>query len=356
MNRHYFFWIVLIACLGLFFTFFSIWQSVEPPPPPTPYQEQSNLPPLSPFQSYISGGGVVEASSDNISIGTPINRIVDKVWVDVGTEVKKGDPLFQLEDQDLEADLISRQVAYDITLAKVKKLQALPRKEDVLAAEASLKSAQVELDQAQSQYDMVQGFQQSRALSQQEINRRRFSYEQAKAKWQQAKANLDKIKAGTWKPDLEIAQLEVDQAKASMERMQAEIQRTIIRSPLDGKVLQIKIHEGEYPASVSAKGPLMIVGNTDEMYVKTSINQFDAPNFKPEARAVAFLRGNARIEFPLEFVRLEPYLINKQNLTNEITDKVDTRVLQVIYRLKKSDHHIFIGQQMDVFIEADFPS
>ena len=67
-------------------------------------------------------------------------------------------------------------------------------------------------------------------------------------------------------------------------------------------------------------------------------------------------KRNARIEFPLEFVRLEPYLVNKQNFTNEITDKVDTRVLQVIYRIKKHDHPIFIGQQMDVFIEAEFPS
>lgn len=350
MNRHYFFWVLLITVLCVLFTFYSMWQTVKPPTPPqliTPH-------PRAPFKSYISGAGVVEASSDNISIGTPVNRIVEKVFVHVGQEVKKGDVLFVLENQDLKSDLNSRKVDYEIAQSKLQKMEALPRQEDVSAAEAALKSAQIELDQAKSQFDMVQGLQNSRALSQQEINRRRFSYEQTQARVQEAQANLNKVKAGAWKPDLQIASLEIQQAKTSIDRVQADIQRTIIRSPIDGKVLQIRIHEGESPASAS--GPLMIVGNTDEIYLKVSVNQFDAPYFRPGSPAVAYLRGNAHTEFPLEFVRLEPYLVSKENLTNDIRDKVDTRVLQVIYLIKNKDHHIFIGQQMDVFIEAEFPS
>lgn len=354
MIRHYFFWIVLIAVLGLFLTFFSMWQEVNPPPPSI--QESLSPYPISPFQSYISGVGVVEASSDNISIGTPINRVVDKVQAVVGMKVNKGDVLLQLEDQDLKADLAARQVAYEIALAQLKKLEDLPRHEDVVASEAALKSSQIELQQAKDQYERVQGLQDSRALSLQEINRRRFNYEQAEAKWEEVKANLNKIKAGAWKPDLEIAKLEVQQAKTGIERVQADIQRTIIRSPLDGKVLQVRVHEGEFPATVSVNGPLMIVGNVEEIYLKVSINQFDAPFFRSSAPAVAFFRGNARIEFPLEFVRLEPFLVNKQNLTNDIMEKVDTRVLQVIYRIKKNGQNIFVGQQMDVFIETEFPS
>lgn len=330
-----------------------MWQTTKPPAPPpevlTPH-------PIAPFQSYISGVGVVEASSDNISIGTPVNRIIEKVAVHVGQEIKKGDVLFTLENQDLQADLETRQVDYEIAKSKLEKMKALPRREDVVAAEAALRNVQIELDQAQNQYEMVQGLQSSRALGQQEINRRHFSYEQAQARRQEAQANLTKVKAGAWKPDLDIAFLEIKQAKTNIERMQAEIQRTIIRSPIDGKVLQIRIHTGESPAAVGATGPLMIVGNTDEIYVKVSINQFDAPYFNPESPAIAYLRGNAHIEFPIEFVRLEPYLVNKQNLTNDIIDKVDTRVLQVIYRIKDKDSNIFVGQQMDVFIEAEFPS
>jgi HlyD family secretion protein len=352
MNRHYFLWIVLITLICAFVVFYSMWETIKPPAPPPPVLPH----PIVPFKSYISGVGIVEASSDNIFIGTPVNRIVEKVFVHTGQEVKKGDILFKLEDQDLLADLASRQVEYEIAKAKLQKMKELPRREDIIAAEAALQIAQVELEQAKNQYEMVQGLQDLRALSQQDINRRRFNYEQAQARWREAQANLNKVKAGTWKPDLEIASLEVQQAKTNIDRVKADIQRTIIRSPIDGKVLQIKIHAGESPATIGANGPLMIVGNINEFYLKVSINQFDAPYFRPEAPAVAYLRGNMRIEFPLEFVRLVPYLVNKQNLTNDITEQVDTRVLQVIYLIKAQDHHIFVGQQMDVFIEAEFPS
>jgi HlyD family secretion protein len=353
MLKHYFFWIVLLALFGLFLTFFSMWQEVNTPPS---IQEPLNPYPQSPFKSYISGVGIVEASSDNISIGTPVNRIVEKVLATAGMKIKKGDVLLKLEDQELKADLVARQVAYEIAQAQLKKLVDLPRQEDVHASEAVFRSAQIELQHAQDQYERVQGLQDSRALSLQEINRRRLNYEQAETKWDEARANLNKIKAGAWKPDIEIAKLQIDQAKADIEKIQADIQRTIIRSPIDGEVLQVRVHEGEFPASVSANGPLMIVGDTAELYLKVSINQFDAPFFRSDAPAVAFLRGNGRIEFPLEFVRLDPYLVNKQNFTNEITEKVDTRVLQVIYHIKKIDQNIFVGQQMDVFIEAEFPS
>jgi HlyD family secretion protein len=355
MNRRYFLWMVLAALACLVLIIFSMWESGQPVKNPPPQEKLSPYYSHIPFKSYISAVGVVEASSDNISIGTSVNRIVNQVLVTAGSKVKKGDPLFQLEDQDLQADLHAREVAYKISQAKLQKLESLPRSEDVASAEAGLQKAQIELNEAQSQYERVQGLQDTRAISQQEINRRHFNAEQAKAQWKQAKANLDKIKEGTWQPDLDIAKLETIQAKANMEQMQTEIQRTIIRSPIDGVVLQVKIHEGELTSAVSAQGPLMIVGDTDELYLKVSVNQFEAPYFRPEAPAIAYLRGNARVEFPLEFIRLEPYLVNKQNFTNEITDKVDTRVLQVLYHITKANQNIFVGQQMDVFIEAEFP-
>lgn len=97
----------------------------------------------------------------------------------------------------------------------------------------------------------------------------------------------------------------------------------------------------------------MILGNINPLHVRVSINQFDASYYRSTASAVAFLQGNALVQFPLHFVRIEPYFVTKQNLTNEIGEKVDTRVLQVIYCFDKEDQRIFVGQQMDVFIETD---
>jgi HlyD family secretion protein len=101
------------------------------------------------------------------------------------------------------------------------------------------------------------------------------------------------------------------------------------------------------------RNPMMIIGNTEEKYLEVSINQYTAPYFRSDSPAVAFLQGDNRIEYPLQFVRLEPYLVNKQNLTGDISERVDTRVLHVIYKFKNDAEGIFVGQQMDVFIEAE---
>lgn len=351
MSRKYFYIIcgIAILCLGLIIA--SMWMekpTVEPKEEPLP-------PPISPYPSSIAGIGIVEPASGNIFIGSPVSGIVERIFVTVGMNVKKGTPLLQFDDRELQANLTIQQFAYDNALARLHKLEAEPRSEDVSAALAVLKSSEIQVAQAKSQYEMVQGLQDTRALSQEEINRRRFNYEESLAKLQQAKADYDKIKAGAWKPDLEIARLEALQAKANVERVNTDIERTIIRSPIDGTVLQIKIHEGEYPPPDSFRTPMMIVGNIEHLHLRVSINQLDVSFFQPKATAKAFLQGNANIQFPLEFVRIEPYLVNKENLTNDIMEQVDTRVLQVIYRFKTVDEHIYVGEQMDVFIDANDP-
>ena len=63
-------------------------------------------------------------------------------------------------------------------------------------------------------------------------------------------------------------------------------------------------------------------------------------------------QGNPSLQTPLEFVRFELYVMSKRSLTGDSSERVDTRVLQVIYRFSADRFPIHVGQQMDVFIEA----
>lgn len=350
MNRRYFRWIVLLASLSILLTALYMGKGNSQ----TPTTKEITPRVFSPFKTAIAALGIVEASSGNVFIGSPLNRVVNQIDVEVGQKVKAGQVLFSLECRDLESDLLSRRLAYENSLANLQKLEALPRQEDVAAAESTVESAQITLAEAESQFNRVNGLQLNGALSQEEVARRQFAAEQAQAKLKQAQSDLGKIKAGTWAPDLKIARLKAQEDKAFMQRIEREIERTVIRSPIDATVLQIKIHEGEYPPSDPSRNPPMIIGNTDTLHLRVNINQFDASYFDPKAAALAYLQGNANIEFPLKFVNMEPYFVTKQNLTNDLTEKVDTRVLQAIYSFKEGEERIFVGQQMDVFIKADF--
>jgi HlyD family secretion protein len=95
----------------------------------------------------------------------------------------------------------------------------------------------------------------------------------------------------------------------------------------------------------------MLMGNTSHLNVRANIDEQDAWRVKAGAAAVASPRGQGAQRYPLHFVRFEPYVIPKKNLTNDATERVDTRVLQVIFALDAAVP-VRAGQQMDVYVHA----
>jgi multidrug resistance efflux pump len=144
----------------------------------------------------------------------------------------------------------------------------------------------------------------------------------------------------------------VDAAKSQAEQIETDIRRALVRAPVDGVVLQVNVHPGEYVGTPPIQA-LIVLGAIDHfVQVRVDVDEHDIPRFKKGAPARASLRGTPEISYPLEFVRVEPYVVPKKSLTGDNTERVDTRVLQVIYALDVKDKPIYVGQQMDVFIDV----
>jgi len=299
-----------------------------------------------PFLTYISGSGVVEPISGNIIISSPFNRIVEKINVSVNSQVKKGDTLFQLYNQDLKVNLKIKQKKYEESLSNLHKLQALPREEDLIIAQEALNKAQAVFDTSIAEYYIANRC----AKRKEEKCMRLYKYLQAEAEFLEAQAQFKKVRSGAWQPEIKIAQDEIEQAKADIEAVEAEIEQTYIKSPINGTVLQIKIHEGE---AINQSKTAIILGNIDELNLRVSIDQFNELKFHPNCPAVAFKQGDTTTEFSLKFVYIEPIMIPKKYLTNELHEKVDTQIFEILYRIEKNNSHLFIGEQMDVYIYVD---
>jgi hypothetical protein len=115
----------------------------------------------------------------------------------------------------------------------------------------------------------------------------------------------------------------------------------------------VNLRVGEYAQAGPLASPLVVLGDDSRLHVRVEIDQTDAHRVRPNANARASLRGDAERTFALEFVRFEPLVQPKRALTGDGTERVDTRVLEVIYALAQDAPHPFVGQQMDVFIEAE---
>jgi len=94
-----------------------------------------------------------------------------------------------------------------------------------------------------------------------------------------------------------------------------------------------------------------LMGGTERLNVRADIDEQDAWRVKSGATATASVRGKSAEKLGLHFVRVEPYVIPKRNLTGDSTERVDTRVLQVIFALD-AGAPVYAGQQLDVFIDA----
>ena len=287
--------IPVLALVGILFALWMLRQGSKP----VIHAEPVADPPHVEFTNRISGTGIVEASSRNISIGAHLPGIVARVHVKVGERVKAGSPLFSIDDRARLADLAVR--------------------------EARVREAEANLQDLRAQLQIAEKVKDPRAISADDLNKRRFAAQAAEAR--------------------------LANAAAEVKAARVDIDLLTVRAPIEGDVLQVNIRPGEYaPSGVTAQ-PLILLGSLDRLHVRVDIDENDAWRFRQQAPAVAFVRGNPSFKTNLRFEYVEKYVIPKRSLTGESTERVDTRVMQVVYSFNRSDLSVYPGQLMDVYIE-----
>ncbi len=340
--------IPLMAIAGILFAIRTVMAGAKPVIPAPPVDE----PARAPFQAYVAGNGIVEPSSENIAIGATTPGVVQKVHVKVGQRVKAGEALFTNDERTLRAQLAVSEAAVQSARQSLDKLKGLPRVEEVPPAEARVAAARSSLEDLKSQLSMWESVSDARAISAEEFSRRRFAVQSAEARLMESDAQLSLLKAGAWKPDIAIAEAALASAQAQRDAVQIELDRLTVRSPIDGQVLQVNVRAGEYAQVGALANPLMVIGATDVLHVRVNVDENDAWRVKAGSAARAYVRGNSELSTPIDFVRIEPFVVPKRSLTGESTERVDTRVLQVLFSFKSGAIPVYVGQQMDVFIES----
>jgi RND family efflux transporter MFP subunit len=257
--------------------------------------------PATPFRATVAGVGVIEPRDEAIAIGTNVPGIVTRVYVEAGEPVEVGAPLFAIDDRAARAELG--------------------------VAEARVGSAEVALADARDRFERAQRSYERDATSDAEATRRRFG--------------------------VSLAETQLAEARAYAASVLTEIERLAVMSPIAGRVWRVNVREGEFAQAGALDEPLLVVGDDSILHVRVEVDQTDAHRVREQAPAVGSLRGEGGRQTELAFVRFEPLVQSKRALTGDGTERVDTRVLEVIYALQPGELRAFVGQQMDVFIEAD---
>ena len=326
-------------------------------------------PAKAPYANFVAGAGLIEPSSENIAIGTQLSGVIVEVPVKSGDRVKAGDLLFRLDDRAAKAALHSAQAeaqaaqsSAEAAMAEVKRLEAPARAEEVATKQALVGVAEALLADAKDQLASLVSVADQRAVPRENIDRKRFAVASSEANLAKTKADLALTASGAWAQDLAVSKAKAEAsavaartAQARAEAVGVEVARLSVRAPADSQVLRVNVRPGEFAQAfkpISTTDALMVVGDTKTLRVRVDVDENDAWKVKAGAKGIASARGNSDIKAELKFVRIEPLVIPKRSLTGESTERVDTRVLQLVFEFDPKDMPLFVGQQMDVYIEA----
>jgi len=283
-------------------------QNIEEPP-----AAPAASPAPAPYADSIGARGLVEGVEENLRIAPAVAGLIASVHVKVGDEVQTDQVLFEQDARDAEAQIVVQEA-------------------NTAAIQSSIGEAEVALADKEDQWNRVLQLGENRVVSVDEKQRTQFAMRAAASRLQ---SRISDMKS----------------AEAVLARARVQRDLLMVRAPRGGTVLQINIRPGEYAIPGAAEYSLLM-GRTDQFQLRVDVDEDNAPRVKKNCEAVAFIKGSTHASIPLRFVRIEPYILPKRSLTGESGERVDTRVLQVIFRFDRSDVPIYAGQQMDVFLNA----
>lgn len=307
---------------------------------------------VNPYASGVAALGIIEPVERNVGAVAPQAGLVTQVLVHVGDRVKEGDPLFRLDTRELQAQLIRAKAAVVAAQADIDRWHALPRAEDVPPLQAALDRAQALLKDRVDVMNLTRDAVAKGSGNERDLSATQFAVDAAKAEVDRAAAELAKMRAGGWQPDLAIAQAALAQRQAEVEALNLLIDRLTVRASRAGTVLRREIEPGEY-ANTDANNPSIIIGDLDHLAVRAQVDEEDIALVKPDAPATCRTRGSVVAETPLKFLRIEPYARAKIQITGANLERVDTRVIDVVYELQGPlPVPLYPGQAVDVFVKA----
>ncbi|SPE28086.1 HlyD family secretion protein [Burkholderiales bacterium] len=319
-----------------------------------------------PYPDGIYANGIIEsdqAHASNVNVYPEVNGTVTEVPVHAGQMVKRGDSLVQIDDRVQRATTEQLEAQAKAAKALLEELQAQPRPETLVVAQAQLVAAEASAKQAKDTYDKQQHAYDldPHAVSRDTLDTARNTWLVADANRVTAQRQLELTRAGAWQYDIRNQEALYQSLLKASQSARILLSKYTLHAPADGTIMAVNVNTGIYVSSQgvyntytqATNDPLVVFGSSPQtLSVRCYVDEILIPrmNAPGAIKAQMFVRGT-KTSVPLEFVRLEPYVSPKISLSDERQERVDVRVLPVIFRFKASDsQQVYPGQLVDVYI------
>jgi HlyD family secretion protein len=353
--------IFIVSGIGLVLAIVSAFIfSAQPKAQPPVFNPAAN-----PYSSGIYAEGIIEsvqAHGSNINIYPEVSGPITKILVAEGAAVHKGDALLMIDDSVQRATAQQLRAQANAAKALLAELKAEPRSENLAVSVAQVENAKAGLKNAQDQLEKQERSYQidPKSVSKDALDNAINAEKIANTNLSVVQKQYNLTKAGAWIYDIVNQQRQVEALSKAADAAEALLSKYTLHAPIDGVVLSIQSASGSYVSSTGAYdsytqgfNPLIVMGATqDRLEVRAYIDEILLHRLGDPSKMAAqmFVRGTD-IKAPLTFSRIQPYVSPKIELSDQRQERVDVRVLPVIFQFEPPKNvTLYPGQLVDVYV------
>ena len=291
--------------------------------------------------NFIKVSGNIEAIE--VDVGFKVSgRIVSRLFQE-GDWIEQGKVLAKLDDEDLRNRLEVARATLMSAQARLSKLLAGSRPEEIRQAEANLRQAQSDLGNKEIQHERMKDLYERRVVSKEAYDNAETSYKIARAAVQAATENYQLVKEGPRKEDIEDARAQVEQARASVKLSETQLSYTTLYSPISGVVL---VRSGEIGEVVNPGTPVLTMADIENIWLKAYIAETDLSRVKwgQEVVVTTDLRPQKKYKGRVSFISSQAEFTPKQIQTEK--ERV-TLVYRIKVDISNTEHELKPGMPAD---------
>jgi len=291
--------------------------------------------------NFIKVSGNIEATE--VDVGFKVSGRIVSRFFEEGDRVDQGKVLGKLDDEDLRNRLEVARATLMSAQARLSKLLAGSRPEEIRQAEANLQQAQFDLGNKQIQYERMKGLYERGVIAKEAFDNAETSYKIGKAALQVATENYQLVKEGPRKEDIEDGRAQVDQARASVKLNETQLSYTTLYSPLSGVVL---VKSGEIGEVVNPGTSILTMADIGNVWLKAYIPETDLSKVKwgQEVVVTTDLRPQKKYRGRISFISSQAEFTPKQIQTEK--ERV-TLVYRIKVDISNTDRELKPGMPAD---------
>lgn len=285
-----------------------------------------------PSEVVAAAPGRVEAVSEEIRVAAQIGGQLKQVLVEEGDAIARGQVIAIVENDEFRARVASAEATLRLREADSRRVRNGAREQERRDADAAVHEATAVLDNATADVARKRELFKETVISRAELDAAEQQLGVARAKAESARERQSLVDAGAREEDRDHADADVALARAAVQEARALLEKTYVRSPIDGVVFRKFRRAGE-SVSTQFDSPIVTLADRSRTRVRVDVDESDVAKLRTGQPAYVTADAFGDRRFTGRIVRVGQMLGKKNVRTDEPTERVDTKILETLVEL-----------------------